>query len=387
MAVGYDDRTAVLTDRGWVPWPEIDGREALGAVDPVSGALEYQQPLAFSHREYRGRLYRVRSEQVDLLVGDETLLWILRHDTRAARRGEQPFGLETPRALHHKRVRYDKTAKWLSGTDADVEIQGTSRSWVRGGRRCTRKYPGATFPVGPFAKFLGYYLAEGSVNGHQIALAQNRGPVLDEMVGTIRAMGLPTYVPNSGNGGVRTQCVALRDFLAELGHAPDKRVPPVVHGWTPEILRIFLSAMVVGDGSTHPKTGHRVIYTASPLLADALQVLAIKAGISANVRIDDRTGMRRVMPNGQSFHNLRPGYIVSLLSKRNRPLVNHGRGHSSRYWNSAGYHDEYQEYEGGIHCASVPHGLLLVRRNGKVVVSGAAAIKGGVDFGPIKAGA
>ena len=167
---------------------------------------------AVSHRRFRGPVYRVRSEQIDLLVGLDHPLWIQRVDTRAARRGEQPFGSEAPGGLLHKRVRYEKTAR----------------------------------------------------------------------------------------------------------------------------------------------------------------VLAIKAGISANVRVDDRVGLVRVMPNGQSFRNLRPTYVVSLVAKRNRPLVNHGRGRTSRYWNEEGYHDGIQEYSGGVHSVAVPCGLLVVRRSGKVVVSGAA---------------
>lgn len=117
-----------------------------------------------------------------------------------------------------------------------------------------------------------------------------------------------------------------------------------------------------------------MIYTASAELAGGLQVLAVKAGISANVRVDDRTGLLRVMPNGRSFHNLRQTCVVSLVSKRNRPLVNHGRGRPSRYWNDDGYHDGFQKYSGGVHFATVPHGLLLVRRRGKIVVSGASGV-------------
>ncbi|XRQ14901.1 hypothetical protein ACN3XK_29690 [Actinomadura welshii] len=384
MTGGYDDATDVLTKReGWKPWPEIDGSEALGTVNPSTGSLEYLRATAVYHDKVAGPMYRVRSEQVDLLVGADHPLWVQRYDTWAAKRGEQPFGLEWPGALLHKRVRYDKTAKWLSGTDEDVVIPPTRRGWTRSdnGARCTREYQGRKFAAKPFARFLGYYLAEGSVNGHQIVLAQNRGPLLDAMVGTVRELGLPPYVPSSGYGCVRTSCVALRDFLVQLGHAVDKRLPDVAHRWTPEVTGILLDAVVDGDGTTHRGNGHRVIYTVSGELAGGLQVLAIKAGISANVRVDDRTGLRRVMPSGQTFRNLRPTYVVSLVAKRNRPLVNHGRGRPSRYWNDVGRHDSFVPYSGGLHSAAVPNGLLLVRRNGKVVVCGDGASRLGGQGG------
>jgi len=95
-------------------------------------------------------------------------------------------------------------------------------------------------------------------------------------------------------------------------------------------------------------------------MADDLQILAIKAGWSANVRVDDRVGLKRILKTGQTFHNLRPCYIVSLVKTRRYPLVNQGRRS----------HDRIVDYRGTVHCVKVPNGLLFVRRNGKPVVSG-----------------
>ena len=76
------------------------------------------------------------------------------------------------------------------------------------------------------------------------------------------------------------------------------------------------------------------------------------------------------MPSGQRFHNLRPSYIVSIVTRRVTPLVNHNRGVKSRYLTSDGYNDNIEHYEGRIHCVQVPNGLLFVRRSGKPVISG-----------------
>jgi thymidylate synthase ThyX len=368
----YDDDTEVLTTQGWLPWPKVDGTEFFGTLNPVSNELEYQRATEVFHEDYAGPMYRVRSEQVDLLVTPNHRMWIQRHDTQAAKRGEQAFAIETARDILHKRVKYQKNARWTGFSPDSITIAAAYRTYQRSDRDkpATRTYPSVSFPIEPFARFLGYYLAEGCVNGHQIVLAQNRGEILDKMADTIRAMGLPAYVPATGHGSVRTQCLALRDLLAELGHSYDKRIPSMVGEWTPHVIRIFLEAMIEGDGTTHRSSNHRVIYTSSREMADSLQVLAIKAGWSANIRLDDRTGLQRTMPNGQRFRNLRPCYVVSILTRRLTPLVNHGRGTTSRYWNEDGYHDELEHYEGRIHCVKVPNGLLFVRRNGKPIVSG-----------------
>ena len=215
--VCYDDETEVLTAEGWKPWPKVDGTEVFGTLNPVSRDLEYQKATEVFHADYAGPMYRVQSEQIDLLVTPNHGMWIRRHDTQRAKRGEQEFAVETAADILHKRVQYQKHARWIGCAPDNVTIPATQRTYQRRDRDkpATRSYPGVSFPIEPFAKFLGYYLAEGSTNGHVITLSQNRGQVLDEMADTIRAMGLPAYLPVSGPGCVRTQCLPLRDFLAD----------------------------------------------------------------------------------------------------------------------------------------------------------------------------
>jgi thymidylate synthase ThyX len=359
----YDAETEVLTDAGWKQWPDIDGSETFATVNPATNHLEYQQATEHFVADYDGPMYRVQSEQVDLLVTPNHRMWVKPYDTQANKRGEETYGIHLAREIAGRRFCYQKTAVWVGQESGMVEIPGTKRVWQHrsSSTNVVRTYVGSTFPLAEFARFLGHWLAEGSINGHQICIAQNRGKKLDAIAENMRAMGLPTYRPSTGPGAVRTQNVALRDSLAACGRrAHEKRVPSYVHSWGPSILRIFLEAYVDGDGSRRNDGNHSVIYTSSPALADDLQVLAIKAGWSANIRIDDRTGRRRVMPNGQAFHNLHPSYVVSLVKTRTHPMVNQRSVRS----------DSWAHYKGKIYCVKVPNGLLFVRRNGKPVVSG-----------------
>jgi thymidylate synthase ThyX len=366
----YDDDTEVLTTDGWKPWPKVDGSEVFGTLNPATGELEYQEATEVFHADYEGPMYRVHSEQVDLLVTPNHRMWVQRHDTQAAKRGEQKFAVEPAENLLHKRVKYQKAALWTGCTPVSVTVPATITTWRWRGKEVSRTHPAISFPVEAFARFLGYYLAEGSVDRQMIVLSQRPGPVRDRMAEAVRAMGLRPYISDTGCGGVRIWCTQLRKMLADLGCSHEKSVPPMVQGWAPQTVRAFLEAMIEGDGSVHSTNGHTVIYTSSREMADDLQVLAIKAGWSANVRIDDRTGLERVMPNGQRFRNLRPCYVVSLLTRRLTPLVNHGRHAApSRYLNATGYNDGFEHYEGRVHCVKVPNGLLFVRRNGKPVVS------------------
>jgi thymidylate synthase ThyX len=359
----YDAKTEVLTEDGWKRWPDVDGSERFATVDPDSGSLEYQRATEHFVGDYDGEMYRVRSEQVDLLVTPNHRMWVKAHDTQANKRGEEPYRVRLASEIFGRRVAYQKTATWHGQETGTVEIPGTKRMWKARDRatNTTRHYVGSAFPLKEFARFLGHWLAEGSLNGHQICIAQNRGEQLKAIAQNIRAMGLPAYEVATGPGAVRTQNIALRDALATCGRlAHEKTIPRYVHDWGPSILRTFLEAYVDGDGCRRSDGNHSVIYTTSSRMADELQVLAIKAGWSANIRVDDRTGLERVMPSGQRFRNARPCYIVSLVKARTHPLVNHNGAKS----------DSWEPYKGKIYCVKVPNGLLIVRRNGKPVVSG-----------------
>jgi thymidylate synthase ThyX len=359
----YDAETEVLTDAGWKSWEDVDGSETFATVNPDDGSLEYQRATEHFASRYDGPMYRLQSEQVDLLVTPNHRMWVKAVDTQGNRRGEETYGVRQAHELMGRRFAYCKTVKWSGQDDGWIEIPGTKRVWTRAdsGTQTTRHYVGRRFPLKEFARCLGHWLAEGSLNGHQICLAQNRGESLDAIARNTESMGLPTHEPITGPGVAGTQNVALRDHLATGGRVADeKQIPDYVHQWGPSVLREFLEAVVDGAPSRRKDGGHCEIYTTSRSMADDLQVLAIKAGWSANIRIDDQTGLERLLPSGPRFRNLRPCYIVSLIKTRTHPLVNHGGRR----------HDSWQAYSGKIYCVKVPNGLLIVRRNGKPVVSG-----------------
>ena len=95
----YDADTEVLTDRGWKPWPEVDGSETFGTVNPDSGELEYQKATEHFVGDYEGPMYAVRSEQVDLLVTPQHRMWVKAYDTQANKRGEEPYRIRHAQEL------------------------------------------------------------------------------------------------------------------------------------------------------------------------------------------------------------------------------------------------------------------------------------------------
>jgi thymidylate synthase ThyX len=363
----YDSETEVLTAGGWVRWPDVRGDELFAQVDQVTQELSYVRATQRFRRWYDGPMYQLASEQVDLMVTPQHSLFVRKHDTQAAKRGEQPWEKIPAREIAGKRVHHLKTVLWRGTEPEKVTVPGTERSWQRSdtGTLTTRHYEGWSINTDVWAEWLGWYLAEGHLAGsHRIGITQNAGPQLDRIVELGRRLGrpVPSVVKASSHEAgrqVRFSDACLHDWLLTTTgrKQPERRLPDYVRQWSPRLIRILLAAMVAGDGSARRDGNHRVIYTSSRQLADGLQELAIKAGWSANVRVDDRRGRSGGLP-GIVHREL--SYVVSLVETRTHPLVNsHGRKQ-----------DGLVTYSGEVYCVAVPSGLLLVRRNGKPVVCG-----------------
>jgi thymidylate synthase ThyX len=389
-ALCYDADTEVLTSEGWRRWPDVTGQEEFATLTS-EGRLAYERAVKVFSGPYRGPMYRVVSEQIDLMVTPRHRMYVQFYDTQAAKRGQEPYGIKQASEIVHRRVRYKKDALWDAPDRETVALPLTQRTFERVLHEKlivqSRTYQQAVFAADPFWAFLGYFVSEGFLGSTDtsINLCQNDGtPTAERIRRTLRELGLRYSETANGARGVRFACknVALRDWLKEHVHcgAEKKRVPRLVGELCPRQIRLFLEAMIDGDGSRRKDGSHTVCYTASKGLADDLQILALKAGWAANVRIDDRTGLERsfVDAGGRSheFQNQFPSYIVSFCRTRTRPLVNHarhlktntGKGGAPRLF---GKHDDgFVEYGGQVYCVEVPSGLLYVRRNGKPCWSG-----------------
>lgn len=368
----YSADTDVLTDEGWKPWPEVRGDERFATLTP-DHRVEWHEATKVIREPYVGEMYELRSGMIDLCVTPEHNLYVQKHDTQAAKRKEEPWQLVPAKEIAGKRVSHKRDAlsreKGVSSfVVADfVTEQGNCRGEIQ---PHTRK--GRTYDARTFAKFLGYWLSEGSLDhtpgsSYQILLFQNVGPVLDEMLSILKEMGYnPSVASNGGsltNKAVSICDVALYTYLKQWSGALNKRIPrEVLNTFSGEDLRSLLLRYVYGDGSIHHDGGHMQMYTVSSGMADDLQEAALHAGISATVWVDDRIGKAGGI---QGIVHRHPCYVVSLVTAKNTPLVNHGTK-----MRKGKPHERWTAYDGVVYCVTVPNHTLYVRRHGRPCWSG-----------------
>lgn len=368
----YSEDTSVLTNEGWKLWPDVRGDECFATLGKL-GEVEYQEATKVIREHYDGEMYRLRTSLIDLCVTPNHNVYIQKYDTQAAKRKEEPWQLVPVQEIAGKRVKYKKNANKRSTgvqTFCLPDFHTTQGGCWGNVQRHTRK--GREINATTFAKFLGYWLSEGSLyhkdgTAYNVELFQNKGPILDEMLTILEDMGYKASVRPNGksdiNMRVRVNDAALYQFLLPYHGAINKRIPrEILSSFSGSDLLELIVRYVYGDGSIHHKTGHVQAYTISAGLADDLQEAALYSGMAANIRIDDRVGEKG---GSLGIVNKHICYVVSVVQKKLEPLVNH----SSKVFQGRP-HEEWLDYSGMVYCVTVPNHTLYVRRNGRACWSG-----------------
>jgi len=365
----YSADTDVLTSEGWVSWPEIKGSELFATLNRGTHEVEYQESSAIIREPYKGELYQLQTSLINLQVTPGHNMYIRKHDTQAAKRKEQPWELAKAESICGKRVSYKRDANpQRSGVEFIVIPDFETSQGNRYGGMSPHTRSGKTYRSKDFAKFLGYWISEGCIehgSSYSVQLFQNEGPVLQEMLRVISAMGYEYNLTDNGspkNKRIRFCDVALYHWLLPYSGVLNKRIPrEIMETFGSDDLSTLLDAYIDGDGSVHKVSGHRQAYTVSKGLADDLQELALKIGISATVWIDDRVGQKSEN-FGAHGHVC---YVISFVTEKNTPLVNHG---AKKFKGVT--HETTVPYDGTVYCATVPNHTLYVRRNGRPCWSG-----------------
>lgn len=175
----------------------------------------------------------------------------------------------------------------------------------------SRKHPLEKLELTPaLAKFMGYYVAEGSVDGSTIFLAIFN-EVIERDVDSLLQELKPTFHTrlrfNKAGKPRDLACNVGRTFAAFIGDAcgrgaANKRIPTELFFAAPEIIRAFMDGYFSGDGTAGPNK--IAAGTVSKELRDGLQLLCARLNIPVSFRED-----RRPKTN---FATSRPRYLISI---------------------------------------------------------------------------
>jgi len=343
----YDAETEVLTESGWKKFRELTYNDKISTLNS-EGYIEYQNPTAIQVYYYKGKMIRFGGKKghYDLLVTPNHNMLV--RDYNGKLKFIKAYKIleyaETHKA-HHLPFQFLRTAKW----------NGKDQEFINLPNPRYKRLPKQIY-IDDFLRFFGWYLAEGSAYKNQdtykIVLSIN--PLsLEERREVSQIISQMGFNPILDNGRVLLYSQRLFRIFKPLGHATEKFIPAWIKQLPSQRLKALLEALVKGDG--HNYRTCQVYYTTSKKLADDVQEISIKCGLSSTVGISPprKVCFRREKRTIIS----KEYYMVTISSSMNEPQISRKE-------------ITLEDYDGFVYCVTVPNHVILVRRNGKAVWCG-----------------
>lgn len=358
----YDEQTEVLTQRGWVRFPEAAEDDVFASLDPETQEVEWQRPVTVIRQPHHGPMHVYKTNRVDLCVTPNHKM--LSSDMRGKK-----FKLRRSDELPASVRMLKRSAGRADAQEMPFVLPGC-RSGLGHGHSVQK--PSVEVPARVWAAFLGFWLAEG----HASIGPGNRGGQLshvaitnfnDDDMTEMAEMLSPyfTVLRYPGSGRLRINDRRLYNYLSQFGKAWEKFIPDWLRTQPAEVIRIFLDWYARGDGNDEGR-----IFTSSPRMCDDLQEVAMYAGWAADfMQRADAGHVGGFGHRGGQIVARRPQYVVRLLKAQTAPAVYDRPDRQSVSGRSLLSEEEWSGRF--VYCVELPrHHTLYVRRNGKAVWCG-----------------
>jgi hypothetical protein len=388
----YDKETEVLTEDGFKKFDEVISYEEndgiisnvmpknikIACFDSNSKQLEYHHPSAASLYNYDGDMYHFNNEKIDIKVTPN-------HDMYVSKKEYEYH--------NHRDLRKTVWSDWCKIKAQDLKLTDYSRfcskiNWI-GNEIEYVNVLDKKVPVELYLEFLGYLISEGCLytddeNTYITNICQTYKKYQKDMFDcinkfsshinkSVRHANTKTDLENNIWSGSFNNKELFFYFKNELQNSEgkvkcyNKQIPKWIKNLSPRLLNILLTSLVKGDGSVYDnnKSNRFAYYTTSKQLADDVYEIIYKCGHVPTMFIRDSEkyidGYRR------------PLYILlwSNSGKGDFPLVYK----TSRNSQTKEKHNllNIKKYNGKVWCFTVPTGLFVTRRNGKITIQGNSA--------------
>lgn len=340
----YDAETEVYTDKGWQLMKDVRVGQSALSLNPETFDLEYIHISDTVERPAEKMLHFV-NRGFDLLVTeDHNMFYQKRWDRRT---GKNNWQFTKASELPPESIIY-RSSNWVGVDFRDVMFDDVIIS----------------APL--FCEFMGWYLSEGSTSENRIDIAIHQSQEVnpdkyDRIAELCDEIGFDN-TPCSDRILIRNK--SLHAYLSKLGKSHQKFVPTTIKASDKDLIRIFLDAYCLGDGSIREGSDWKEIkfrpereyFTASKRLADDIGELLIKVGRRPSYRLQKNKGKEVAHRNGVYVGNhdiWRIRECYSQTTTLDRLSIKSVR------------------YSGLSYCLTLEkYHTLLVRRNGKVCWSG-----------------
>ena len=311
----FSEDTEILTKDGWKPGKNLKEGDIIATFNRETEKIEYLPVLKMTKYRYKGKMYRLRSRITDQLVTPNHRVLRKIHNFRE--------GISRSKYVFEE-------AENLKTSMPIVPIAG--------------RFEGLNLDD-DLVRSLAWIIAEGSLcRNERIAIYQSEevNPEnCDEIRSSLTDCGLTfDEQPRISGFTEKTNCIRFRlsrpssrEIYQRFFSDYVKRIPEELRDLSTRQARIFIDTYMKADGSPQENK----IYTSKKEDADVLQEIILKAGW------------------GSTCYRNKNGIYVIRVIKHDHTQISE---------------IETVDYDGIVWCPTTRNGTVVVRRKGKVFISG-----------------
>ena len=358
----YDSETEVLTREGWKHFKDIDGTEDILSCNIDTRELSYSKISKVMSYDVNEKLYHFESPFLDLKVTSNHRMFCIHHKKGYVQRlGNDVLTAKDVYKTSSVFPRYGYSFK----ADKDLEFITIPGCYVSNGQRDIW-HEDIQVPVETWLRFFGLWIADGcyrdSLNSQgnrrfTISIKQHEKTVekVKEIVGALPFKMKVLKNRNRHSYNVEINSKQLWLFMSQFGKSETKFIPSYLKELPSEKLQILLESYMFGDCG-HLKNGGFVLKTVSKQLSEDLQEIILKLGSIPSIS-------SRSYKTSKGIDRTLWSIMYNKEPRRTYKTTFYGE-------------PKMEDYNGKVYCVSlVKNGFMVVRRNGKVSISGNSGIE------------
>jgi DNA-directed RNA polymerase beta subunit len=304
------DKFDVLTERGWINFKDITLDDKIASLIN-NNELMYVKPIGLYTFNYNGKMYKVRSQQVDLDVTFDHQMYVKLGDNKE-------YELINASKIIGKHYNFKKNCDIYNKPEVK-----------------TINIDGNVVEYDAFLELLGMFIADGCINNNKIYLAGEKEHKVNHIINVANRLKVNYKFGLDCNHYITSD--TLLKILEPLNVGINKYLPDYIFELNQRQSKILLESLISCDGS---------INTSSKQLADDVMRLALHSGWS---------GYESIKNNEENNGDI----CVRINRTENQPQMNNNIEN--------GQSEEVYDFNGLVGCLEVPSHVFMIRQNNKCV--------------------
>lgn len=362
----HDDKTEVLTNKGWMFFKDLSGDEM---VLSVKNDLASWEKIDYIHEsDWDGEMNLHEKRHLNFCITDNHRM-VVRKNTRSKEYTIKPY-----RDLPKEFIVREENG-W-SGKNDEFKKFTMKKSMPNGGYQIIEY----CFSYLDWAEFVGWFVSEGNVYKEKrdrgrlrIIISQYKGDKRNKLESLMTRMGINWRECSNGN--------QIEFSNREIGNwlinncgvlAKNKFIPYEIKNASQEVIDRFLKGFLLGDGTVRKNGLGKQYYTSSKKLADDLQEILIKVGRCGLLKLKEKSGSKFLIGDRE------------VTRKNDTYIVYEKSGNTGKWCKKTNVKKIH--YKGKVWCVATKYESFVVRRNGIPMWSGNTCLfprQGLVAFRPV----